>query len=178
MVQVDWVISHARQYFALGPSFCGINALKFQQVILPDSPVFLELVHDPVKGALQFRYFSDSQARTRAAAFCLHLKVKRPMLDKKFSPERQSAFAARFEAQKIAFGPVVFQCVRYAWKRGMLQALADAYGRRSVGGGNGRNRALDQLRAQGRARNLFVRLGVVYIADGRYVLDKARASAS
>lgn len=48
------------------------------------------------------------------------------MQDKKFSPERQSAFAARFEAQKIAFGPVVFQCVRYAWKRGMLQALADA----------------------------------------------------
>jgi hypothetical protein len=48
------------------------------------------------------------------------------MLNKKFSPERQSAFEARFEAQKIAFGPVVFQCVRYAWKRGMLQAIADA----------------------------------------------------
>jgi hypothetical protein len=48
------------------------------------------------------------------------------MLDKTFSPQGQSAFAARFEAQKIAFGPVVFQCVRYAWKRGMLQALADA----------------------------------------------------
>ena len=48
------------------------------------------------------------------------------MLDKKFSPQDQTAFAARFEAQKIAFGPVVFQCVRYAWKRGMLQALADA----------------------------------------------------
>ena len=43
------------------------------------------------------------------------------MLNKKFSPEGQSAFAARFEAQKIAYGPVVFQCVRYAWKRGMLQ---------------------------------------------------------
>ena len=48
------------------------------------------------------------------------------MLTKTFSPPRQTAFAARFEAQKIAFGPVVFQCVRYAWKRGMLQALADA----------------------------------------------------
>lgn len=60
VVQVDWVISQARQYFALGPSFCGINALKFQQVILPDCPVFLELVHDQVKGALQFRYFSDA----------------------------------------------------------------------------------------------------------------------
>ena len=48
------------------------------------------------------------------------------MQDKKFSPDGQSAFAARFEAQKIAFGPVVFQCVRYAWKRGILQAVADA----------------------------------------------------
>ena len=42
------------------------------------------------------------------------------MIDMNFSPDKQSAFAARFEAQKIAFGPVVFQCVRYAWKRGML----------------------------------------------------------
>jgi hypothetical protein len=60
VVQVDWVIAQGREYFALAPSFCGINALKFQQVILPDAPVLLELVHDPVKGALQFRYFSDA----------------------------------------------------------------------------------------------------------------------
>ncbi len=38
----------------------GINALKFQQVILPDSPLFLELLHDSAKGSLQFRYFSDT----------------------------------------------------------------------------------------------------------------------
>ncbi|MES2740471.1 MAG: hypothetical protein V4754_05905 [Pseudomonadota bacterium] len=42
------------------------------------------------------------------------------MLDKNFSPPGQTTFAARYEAQKIAFGPMVFQCVRYAWKRGML----------------------------------------------------------
>ncbi|MBE9607829.1 class I SAM-dependent methyltransferase [Chitinilyticum piscinae] len=36
-----------------------------------------------------------------------------------------SAFAARYEAQKLAFGPVVFQCVRIAWKKGLLAALAD-----------------------------------------------------
>ena len=45
---------------------------------------------------------------------------------KRFSPPKQRAFDARFEAQKIAFGPVVFHCVRYAWKRGMLQALGEA----------------------------------------------------
>ncbi|MCL1887221.1 MAG: hypothetical protein FWG01_04750 [Betaproteobacteria bacterium] len=46
------------------------------------------------------------------------------MQSKKFSPNGQSAFMARFEAQKMVFGPVVFQCVRYAWKRGMLEILA------------------------------------------------------
>lgn len=34
------------------------------------------------------------------------------MSDKKFPFERQSAFAARFEAQTSAFGLVVFQRVR------------------------------------------------------------------
>ena len=94
------------------------------------------------------------------------------MLDKKFSPERQTAFAARFEAQKIAFGPVVFQCVRYAWKRGMLQALADA----GAGG-----LAVAELAATGRWTEYALKVvletclsaGVVYLEGGRYVLDKA-----
>jgi len=47
------------------------------------------------------------------------------MLTKPFFPQGGSAFAARFDALTIAFGPVVFQCVRYAWKRGMLQAIPD-----------------------------------------------------
>jgi hypothetical protein len=92
--------------------------------------------------------------------------------DKTFSPERQSAFAARFEAQKIAFGPVVFQCVRYAWKRGMLQALAEAG---DIG------RTVEELEATGRwtAYALKVVLesclsaAVVRLREGRYVLDKA-----
>ncbi len=94
------------------------------------------------------------------------------MLNKRFSPEGQSAFAARFEAQKIAFGPVVFQCVRYAWKRGMLQALAEA---------GAAGRTVDELAATGRwsAYALKVVLesclsaGVVLLGEGRYVLDKA-----
>lgn len=94
------------------------------------------------------------------------------MLNKKFSPDRQSALAARFEAQKIAFGPVVFQAVRYAWKRGMLQAVADA-GERGL--------SLDELGAQERWTGYALKValesclsaGVVYLQDGRYVLDKA-----
>jgi len=93
------------------------------------------------------------------------------MLNKKFSPERQSAFEARFEAQKIAFGPVVFQCVRYAWKRGMLQAIADA-------GDTGLT--VDQMAQDGRWTAYVLKVvletclsaGVVYLDQGRYVLDK------
>lgn len=94
------------------------------------------------------------------------------MLNKKFSPERQSAFEARFEAQKIAYGPVVFQCVRYAWKRGMLQAIADA-------GESGLS--IDDLAHDGRWTPYVLKVvletclsaGVVLIDEGRYALDKA-----
>jgi hypothetical protein len=93
------------------------------------------------------------------------------MLDKKFSPERQTAFAARFEAQKIAFGPVVFQCVRYAWKHGMLNALSDA-GELGL--------TVSELTASGRWSDYALKVvletclsaAVVYLRDGRYVLDK------
>ncbi len=47
-----------------------------------------------------------------------------------FEPARLRGLEARFEAQKIAFGPVVFQCVRTAWKSGLLAQieLADQAG--------------------------------------------------
>jgi hypothetical protein len=94
------------------------------------------------------------------------------MLNKKFSPERQSAFEARFEAQKIAFGPVVFQCVRHAWKRGMLQAIADA-GEEGL--------SVEQMAATGRWTSYALKVvletclsaGVLYLREGRYALDKA-----
>ncbi len=43
--------------------------------------------------------------------------------DTEFDPARLRGMAARFEAQKIAFGPVVFQCVRVAWKSGLLAQI-------------------------------------------------------
>lgn len=93
------------------------------------------------------------------------------MLDRSFAPQPQGALEARFAAQRIAFGPVVFQCVRYAWKRGMLEALAEA---------GTAGRSVDELAATGRwsAYALKVALesclsaGVVSLADGRYRLDK------
>jgi hypothetical protein len=94
------------------------------------------------------------------------------MQSKSFSPPRQTAFEARFEAQKIIFGPVVFQCVRYAYERGILQALAEA---------GEAGRPIDELAASGRWGAYALKIvlesclscGVVRLADGRYVLDKA-----
>lgn len=94
------------------------------------------------------------------------------MQDKSFSPPRQSAFEARYEAQKIAFGPVVFQCVRYAWKRGMLQALADA---------GGAGLSVTGMAASGKWSDYALKVvletclsaGVVQLKGGNYVLDKA-----
>ncbi|MGE0174562.1 MAG: methyltransferase [Oligoflexales bacterium] len=45
---------------------------------------------------------------------------------KSFLPTQMSALDARFEAQKIAFGPVVFQAVRIARDKGMLRAIEQA----------------------------------------------------
>ncbi len=93
------------------------------------------------------------------------------MQHKSFSPDPQTAFAARFDAQKIAFGPAVFQCVRYAWKRGMLSAL----GKTGDAG-----LSIDDMAATRRwtvyalkvALESCLSAGVVRLIEGRYVLDK------
>jgi hypothetical protein len=58
VVQVDWAIHYARQYFALPPQFQGMSQLKFQQVIVPDAPVQLELLYEAARGSLRFAYRS------------------------------------------------------------------------------------------------------------------------
>lgn len=58
VVQVDWAIHFARQCFVLPPRFLGVQGLKFQQVILPEKPFTMELLHDPIKSSLTFRMTS------------------------------------------------------------------------------------------------------------------------
>ncbi|MDB5771148.1 MAG: Acyl-coenzyme synthetase/AMP-(fatty) acid ligase [Burkholderia sp.] len=60
VAQVDWALALACECFDLPPVFRGIHALKFQQVIRPESTFSLELMHDPAKGCVIFRYFSPS----------------------------------------------------------------------------------------------------------------------
>lgn len=60
VVQIDWAIHYGRQYFELPPVFKGMQQLKFQQVVVPDAAVRLELTRDAAKGSLQFRYVSEA----------------------------------------------------------------------------------------------------------------------
>lgn len=60
VVQVDWAIAFGRECFELPGVFRGIHALKFQRVIRPDRPFTLELLHDPIKSSLTFKYFSST----------------------------------------------------------------------------------------------------------------------
>jgi 3-hydroxymyristoyl/3-hydroxydecanoyl-(acyl carrier protein) dehydratase len=59
VAQVDWAMAYGRQHFDLPAQFCGIQALKFQQVIQPGMPVKLELDNDPVKSCMAFRFSSE-----------------------------------------------------------------------------------------------------------------------
>jgi ubiquinone/menaquinone biosynthesis C-methylase UbiE len=51
------------------------------------------------------------------------IEDRRPRFD-----HRPNALEAQNEALKIAFGPIVFHCVRLAWKRGLLALLEDGNG--------------------------------------------------
>jgi len=55
VVQIDWVIGYGRRYFDLPPLFRGIQALKFQRIIAPDTPFRLELAYQPAKLRLSFK---------------------------------------------------------------------------------------------------------------------------
>ncbi len=55
---IDWAIKNGRALFPLHPRFVRIEALKFQQVIRPDTDVNLDIQWNEAKGMLMFRYES------------------------------------------------------------------------------------------------------------------------
>jgi hypothetical protein len=93
------------------------------------------------------------------------------VITRRFSSPKQSAFSARYEAQRIAFGPMVFHCVRYAWKRGLLQALADAADTGLTVAKMAEN-GLGNAYALGVVMESCLSAGVVHLREGRYLLDK------
>ena len=58
VVQIDWAIHYARQYFSMPANFAGMEAIKFQQIARPEQPLTLELSYNPDKSKLSFSYRS------------------------------------------------------------------------------------------------------------------------
>jgi acyl-coenzyme A synthetase/AMP-(fatty) acid ligase len=72
VVQLDWAITIGRRYFALPTEFKSVHALKFQQLILAEQVISLELNHDAQKDTLSFRYFSTAGQHASGRIFFGH----------------------------------------------------------------------------------------------------------
>ncbi|MUK41860.1 3-hydroxyacyl-ACP dehydratase [Aliivibrio fischeri] len=59
VTQVDWAIHYAKQYLNVHSNFKGMEVLKFQEPILPNMEVELELKWDIEKSKLYFTYRSN-----------------------------------------------------------------------------------------------------------------------
>jgi acyl-CoA synthetase (AMP-forming)/AMP-acid ligase II len=55
VVQVDWVIGFGRRCFDLPLQFRAMQALKFQRLIAPETPLRLELIYNSAKAILAFK---------------------------------------------------------------------------------------------------------------------------
>lgn len=63
VVQIDWAQQLARRYIAdLPPRFCGMEVLKFQQLVRPGDRIQLTLRFDAERGKLYFAYRNGEAA--------------------------------------------------------------------------------------------------------------------
>ncbi|MDB1123261.1 ApeI family dehydratase [Vibrio algarum] len=58
VTQIDWVLYYAEYYLNLSLPFIGMEVIKFQEPILPEAIVNLQINWDETKGKLQFTYTS------------------------------------------------------------------------------------------------------------------------
>lgn len=58
VAQIDWAVAFGRELFALPAQFLRLEAIKFQQVIVPASEVDLSLEFNTERASLAFRYHS------------------------------------------------------------------------------------------------------------------------
>jgi len=65
VTQIDWALFYAKQFLNVSRPFVGMEVIKFQYPILPDTIVTLQLDWDVDKNKLQFAYTSD-QATTHS----------------------------------------------------------------------------------------------------------------
>lgn len=88
-----------------------------------------------------------------------------------FTADGLRGLPARYEAQKIAFGPVVFQCVRIAWKSGLLARVDEAGNAGSTTGQLAEACGLSPYAVEVLLESALS-AGVVRREDGRYSLTR------
>ncbi len=64
VTQVDWVLHFAIEHLNVPSAFKGMEVIKFQEPILPNSEVSLDLTWDETKQKLAFKYFSHRDEST------------------------------------------------------------------------------------------------------------------
>jgi 3-hydroxyacyl-[acyl-carrier-protein] dehydratase len=61
VVQVDWAVRYARQYFSFEGSFSALEHLKFQSLVLPDATLELLLNWNALKNQLEFSFATSER---------------------------------------------------------------------------------------------------------------------
>lgn len=70
VVQVHWAIHYGIQCFNVSKHFRGIQKLKFQKIIQPNTTLTLELCYDEKKSVLNFRYYSQLGQHSSGSILC------------------------------------------------------------------------------------------------------------
>ncbi|MFY2564326.1 AMP-binding protein [Corallococcus terminator] len=60
VAQIEWALQLGRELFTLPPEFLRMEAVKFQQLIVPGTLLTLELTWTQAKGSLQFKFTSEA----------------------------------------------------------------------------------------------------------------------
>ncbi|TQF17432.1 AMP-binding protein [Myxococcus llanfairpwllgwyngyllgogerychwyrndrobwllllantysiliogogogochensis] len=60
VAQIEWALHLGRELFTLPPEFLRMEAVKFQQLIVPETLLTLELTWTQAKGSLQFKFTSEA----------------------------------------------------------------------------------------------------------------------
>lgn len=60
VAQIEWALQFGRELFTLPPEFLRLEAVKFQQLIVPGTRLTLELTWTQAKGSLQFKFTSEA----------------------------------------------------------------------------------------------------------------------
>lgn len=62
VVQLKWAVHFGKPHFSIDGAFLRLEAIKFQQVVVPGNEVLLELSNTPDESKLYFKYMVNGVA--------------------------------------------------------------------------------------------------------------------